>query len=267
MRIKEILCKRVLNRSGIYGVNYSINPYIGCEHNCAYCYARGFVKEFINQNLKWGEEVLVKINAPKILARELPKARKGLVLLSSITDPYQPIESRYQLTRRILQRLLSFQYPISILTKSKLVKRDLDIISRFKEAEVGFTIVTLNEEYKKILEPKASKIRERLETLKIFKKEGVHTYMFVGPILPVITEKDLEELVKVAKDVADEIIFDKFNLKYRSFENLSKVLGRKTPELWKEMLQKFMDKNFPTKIKARAKELCSKFSLSCSFCY
>ncbi len=267
MRIKEILCKRVLNRSGIYGVNYSINPYIGCEHNCAYCYARGFVKEFINQNLKWGEEVLVKINAPKILARELPKARKGLVLLSSITDPYQPIESRYQLTRRILQRLLSFQYPISILTKSKLVKRDLDIISRFKEAEVGFTIVTLNEEYRRILEPKASKIAERLETLRIFKEEGIHTYMFVGPILPVITERDLEELVREAKEVAKEIIFDKFNFKYKSLDTLGRMLKEKAPDLWREMLMEFKDRSFPKKMKIRAKELCLKFSVPCSFCY
>jgi len=267
MRIKEILCKRVLNRSGIYGVNYSINPYIGCEHNCAYCYARGFVKEFINQDLKWGEEVLVKINAPKILAKELPKARKGLVLLSSITDPYQPIESRYQLTRRILQRLLSFQYPISILTKSKLVERDLDIISRFKEAEVGFTIVTLNEEYRRILEPKASKIAERLETLRIFKKEGIHTYMFVGPILPVITEKDLKELVREAKEVAREIIFDKFNFKYKSLDTLGRMLKEKAPGLWREMLMEFKDRNFPEKMKIRARELCSKFSVPCSFCY
>ena len=267
MRIKEIFCKRVLNRSGIYGVNYSINPYIGCEHNCAYCYARGFVKEFINQDLKWGEEVLVKINAPKILAKELPKARKGLVLLSSITDPYQPIESRYQLTRRILQRLLSFQYPISILTKSKLVERDLDIISRFKEAEVGFTIVTLNEEYRRILEPKASKIAERLETLRIFKKEGIHTYMFVGPILPVITEKDLKELVREAKEVAREIIFDKFNFKYKSLDTLGRMLKEKAPGLWREMLMEFKDRNFPEKMKIRARELCSKFSVPCSFCY
>lgn len=267
MRIKEILCRRVLNRSGIYGVNYSINPYIGCEHNCAYCYARGFVKKFINQNLKWGEEVLVKINAPKILAKELPKARKGLVLLSSITDPYQPIESSYQLTRKILQRLLSFQYPISILTKSKLVKRDLDIISRFKEAEVGFTIVTLNEEYRKILEPKASKIAERLETLRIFKERGIHTYMFIGPILPVITEKDLEELVREAKEVAKEIIFDKFNFKYESLDTLGRMLKEKAPDLWREMLTEFKDRNFPEKMKIRAKELCSKFSVPCSFCY
>lgn len=266
MRVRELLCKSILSRSGIYGVNYSINPYIGCEHNCAYCYARGFVRKFIT-NIEWGEEVLVKVNAPQVLSKEIMRAEKGLVLLSSITDPYQPVEAEYKITRQILERLLSHQFPVSILTKSTLVKRDLDVISKFKEAEVGFTVITLNENFRKILEPRAPSIEERLETLRIFKERGIHTYLFVGPILPFVTEGDLEELVKEAKRVANEIIFDKFNFKYDSLQNLKTILKEEDPILLKRLLDGFKDRNFPGKIKQRATELCSKFSVPYSFCY
>lgn len=264
MEVRKINCRRILSKSGIYGVDYTINPYVGCEHACIYCYARGFVKEFINPGLKWGEEVIVKENAPAVLARELPHAKRGRVLLSSITDPYQPVEEKFKLSREILRRLLEFQFPVSILTKSPLVKRDLDLISKFKEIEVGFTIITLSEEFRELIEPNAPSIQARLETLRFFKERGIKTYMFVGPILPIVTELYLNELIKEAKEVTDEIIFDKFNFRYNSYLNLKEALNKS--DLWWRMEDRFSS-TFYRKTKEEVKRICSNYGVKFSFCY
>jgi len=125
MIVKEILCKSVLSKSGISSVDYAVNPYVGCQHGCVYCYAR-FMKRFTGHGEEWGEFVDVRVNAPQVLTRELSRTAKGVVLLSSVTDPYQPLEKKYELTRKCLQKLLMYQFPITILTKSTLVLRDLD---------------------------------------------------------------------------------------------------------------------------------------------
>jgi len=229
-----------------------------------YCYARGFVKDFINPRLKWGEEIIVKENALAALARELPHARRGTILLSSITDPYQPVEEKFKLTRGILKRLLEFQFPVSILTKSPLVRRDFDLISKFKEVEVGFTIITLSEEFRKLIEPNAPSIQSRLEALKFFKENGVSTYMFVGPILPIITELYLDELIKEAKEAADQVIFDKFNFKYGSYSNLKKAL--RGSELWSKMESRFSN-TFYQRTKEEVIKICSRYGVNFNFCY
>jgi len=106
--IKEIESKSVLTKSNLPETDYCINPYVGCLHNCVYCYAR-FMKRFTNHAESWGDFLDIKTNAVKVLENELQKAKKGLVLLSSVTDPYQPIEKKIELTREILKKLLKYQ--------------------------------------------------------------------------------------------------------------------------------------------------------------
>ena len=148
--ITEIECKSILNRSRIPGIDYTINPYTGCIHGCVYCYAR-FMTRYTKHHLPWGQFCHVKINAPEILKKQLGKSKKGLASLSTVTDPYQSLERKYRLTREVLSQLLEREFPVSILTKSDLVLRDLDILRQFErnECEVGFSIATMEEEVRR----------------------------------------------------------------------------------------------------------------------
>ena len=144
LTIREIRAKSILTKSGIPGIDYCINPYVGCAHGCRYCYAT-FMKRYTGHTEAWGSFVDVKINAPEILQRQLKRAKRGRILISSVTDAYQPIESKYKLTRQCLEILLQSQLPVDILTKSPLVLRDMDLIKKFKDIEVGITITTHEE--------------------------------------------------------------------------------------------------------------------------
>jgi DNA repair photolyase len=203
---KEITVRSVLSKTGIPGREYCINPYIGCEHSCRYCYAT-FIKRFTGHIEPWGSFVDIKINAPEVLRRQLRGAKKGSIIISSVTDPYQPIEARYRITRRCLEVLSLYQFPVDILTKSPLILRDIDIITKLKYAEVGLTITTDNDNIRKVFEPKTPSIHARIETLKRLHLAGIKTYAFIGPTLPM----NPEELVKKIRPFVDGIIIDKMN--------------------------------------------------------
>lgn len=206
MKIREIEVKSVLTRSRIPSVTYVVNPYTGCGHACRYCYAT-FMVRFTGHAERWGDFVDVKINAPEVLNKELKRARKARVLLSSVCDPYQPIERKYKLTRACLEVLLKHGFPLDILTKSDLVLRDLDLIKQFKDAEVGWSIATDDEKVKKLLEPFSPSLEARLKALKTFHDAGIETYAFIGPILPMDPERLAEKLV----DKVDSVLIDKMN--------------------------------------------------------
>ena len=150
LKVSEIQAKSVLNKSKIF--DYCINPYTGCQINCRYCYARLFIRRYSGHSEAWGEFVDAKINAPSVLKKQLEKAKKGTVWVSSVCDPYQPLESRYGLTRRCLEELAKMQFPVNIQTKSKLVLRDVDLFRELEDVEVGFTITTDNDRVAKLFE-------------------------------------------------------------------------------------------------------------------
>lgn len=240
MKIREIKAKGIMTPSRIGGIDYCINPYVGCEHGCRYCYA-SFMKRFTGHAEKWGEFLDAKINAPELLEKELRKLEisrqdaapprwenskspeerrlasiaagclscktKKVVSLSTVTDPFQPAEEKYQLTRRCLELLINSGLSVTILTKSTLVLRDIDIIKQLKDCQVGMTITTDNEAIRSIFEPNASPIDDRLDTLRKFHDKGIKTYAFVGPILP----QDPIKLAKKLDDFVDEVLIDKMN--------------------------------------------------------
>ena len=235
--IREIKAKSILTKSGIPGVDYCINPYVGCSHGCRYCYAT-FMKKYTGHTEPWGGFVDVKINAPEILQKQLKKARKGRVLISSVTDPYQPIESKYKLTRQWLESLLQCQFPVDILTKSPLVLRDIDLIKKFKDIEVGITITTNDEKMQKIFEPNAPSIMARIRTLKALHDKGIKTYAFIGPVLPMNPEALSEKI----NPHVDSIIIDRMN--YTS----------KTLKIYQRMnLNEWLEKDFIDDIIQRLK--------------
>jgi DNA repair photolyase len=267
MVTNEIRCKSLLNPSKL--AVYCINPYVGCQHGCTYCYANPITRRFSRHSEPWGEFIDVKINAPEILKKEISAKKKGQVFVSSLTDAYQPIERKYELTRKLLEILLEKQFPVCIQTKSSLVTRDIDLLKKFNEKEVGFTITTLDDSVRKNFEPFSSPVKERLEALRLLHENGISTYMFVGPILPYLTEKDLEEIVRTAFELkVDYIWFDKLNLKPGVWENMQKVLEKSYPELlprWKEVF--FSKSDYYDKLKERIIQLCKKNNVQCRLCY
>ena len=181
MKTAEVRAKNILSKSKVY--EWTVNPYRGCQHGCSYCYAR-FMKRFTHHKESWGDYVDAKVNAPGLLAEEVKKKKVGRVWISGVCDPYQPIEERYGLTRRCLEVLQTNQWPVTIQTKSPLVLRDLDLLKDFGEIEVGFSIGTGDEELRSIFEPKAPRIEEGINALKILRREDVRTYVMIAPLLP-----------------------------------------------------------------------------------
>lgn len=231
--VKEIRCKSILTKSGIEGVDYALNPYVGCEHGCVYCYAT-FMKRFTGHPEAWGTFVDVKVNAAEVLSRQLPRARPGNINFGTVTDAYQPLEGKYGVTRACLEALLGCDLPVTILTKSALVLRDLDLIKRLPEVEVAFTITTLDEEIRQRFEPGASPIGARLEALHVLAEHGIRTWAFCGPLLPHLSDSqaDLDALFAELKraEVA-YVLVDSMNLRGAAWARVRNVLEAHYPEL------------------------------------
>ncbi|MGB7294914.1 MAG: radical SAM protein [Candidatus Aminicenantales bacterium] len=203
--VREVEAKSILNVSKIH--DYCINPYTGCEVGCVYCYAALFMRRYSGHSEPWGEFVDVKINAPALLARQIGKARRGTIWIASVCDPYQPLEERYALTRRSLEVLAGRDFPVEIQTKSARVRRDLDVIRRLPDVQVGFTITTDNETVAGMFERRASPVAERIEVLREFKAAGIRTFAFAGPLLP----GNPERLAALLAGAADRVLIDRMN--------------------------------------------------------
>jgi len=231
IQLKEIEAKSILNRSGIS--DFTLNCYLGCQHGCRYCYAR-FMLRFSPHQEEWGNFVDVKINAPSLLERQAKRAPKGRVFVSSVCDPYQPLESRYGLTRSCLEILLRYGYPITILTKSALAARDLDLMEKGAELELGVTVTTADEKLRPLIEPGASPTADRLSLLEEAKARGIKIYAFLGPFLPGLsdTTENLSFLVrKLAQIGADYLYADVLNPRPQVWSSLKGLLGERFPEL------------------------------------
>jgi len=203
--VREIEAKSILNPSKIH--DYCVNPYIGCEVGCIYCYAALFMRRYSGHSEPWGEFVDVKVNAPALLAKQIVKAKRGTIWFASVCDPYQPLEERYGLTRRCLEVLVGRDFPVEIQTKSARVRRDLDVIRQIPDMEVGFTIATDEETIAGMFELRASPVRERVEVLREFKAAGVSTFAFAGPLLP----GNPERLAALLAGAVDRVLIDRIN--------------------------------------------------------
>lgn len=188
MKVVETVAKTALVKSKLPGTDYVINPYTGCAFACAYCYA-SFMGKYAGEAIgDWGNYVYVKTNLPELVAGEMSSLtkRRADVLLSSVTDAWQYVERKYGLTRRVLEALLDNGYcgHLSCLTKSPLVTRDVDLLRRFPDKSVGFTITTTEDVLGQILEVRAPKMSERIAALAEVAGSGIETYAFIGPVLP-----------------------------------------------------------------------------------
>jgi DNA repair photolyase len=192
------------NDSPDVGFDASINPYRGCEHGCVYCFARP-THEYLgfSTGLDFESKILVKEDAPELLRRELSSARWNpqVLAISGVTDPYQPIERRLQLTRRCLQVLAEFRNPVVIITKNHLVTRDVDLLSelaRHEAARVFLSITTLDGQLARVMEPRASHPTRRLAAIEALSQAGVQTGVLVAPVIPGLTDHELPSIIAAA---------------------------------------------------------------------
>jgi DNA repair photolyase len=225
MKAKEIFAKTILTKTAITGFDYCLNPYVGCGHGCRYCYA-SFMKRFTGHLEPWGEFIDVKVNAPSLLKRELKRAKQGVVALSTVTDPYQPIEKKYQLTRKCLEALVEAQFSVNLLTRSPLCLRDIELLKQFKNIEVGFSVTTHDEGIKKIFEPYSPSIHARVKALETLRREKIPTYAFIGPMLPL----EPKPLLAMLDGIVDEVLIDRMN-----YPNKVKAVYRKAK--WEKYLE------------------------------
>ena len=227
MTVSEIKAKSILRKhkriDSWFVSRYGMNLYRGCTHNCIYCDGRA---ERYYVDGVFGEDVVVKTNAIEILRRELDPKRKrvpfkrGYIMVGGgVGDSYQPVEEKYQLTRQTLQLVYEHNFPVQILTKSTLVKRDIDIIKKINDqskAIVSFSFSSVNEKISSIFEPGVPSPKQRLKTMAFFKNEGIACGMFLLPVIPFITDTAelMEEAISKASEVGvDFIIFGGMTLK------------------------------------------------------
>jgi DNA repair photolyase len=224
------------NDSPDIGFDRSINPYRGCEHGCVYCYARPTHAYLgLSPGLDFETKLFMKPNAPELLERELsaPNYVPKMIAIGSNTDPYQPIERRHQITRRILEVLERAGHPVGIVTKSALVLRDLDILARMAKRDlvkVAVSVTTLDAKLARTMEPRASTPPRRLDTLRQLVAAGVPTSTLVAPVIPAINDAELERILEAVAETG--------------VRNAGYVLLRLPLEL-RDLFREWLNENFP----------------------
>jgi DNA repair photolyase len=265
MKIKKVECKTIIGKCGFPGGGLAINPYVGCEHDCAYCYAR-FIKRFSGHDEEWGKFVDIRSNAAEVLKKQMKSAKyKGQpIYIGTVTDPYQQAEEKYKITRSILEVLKDYANPVSILTKSDLVLRDLDLLKQFKRVDINFTVNTLDEKWKKLVEPNSPSIADKLKAMRKLTKEGISVYAMMGPYWPIFT--DPEKLFAKFKEAGVKHVYtESLNTIGGNWVGVEKMLRKNYPQELKKMKEILFNKehffNFYNDAQKKVKELSKKYNL------
>ncbi len=203
-----IFPKTIVNKvtSPDVGMSYSMNMYQGCEHGCIYCYARN-AHEFwgYSAGLDFERKILVKHDAPKLLEAKLRNKswKPSTIVLSGNTDCYQPAEQEFQITRKCLEIFLKYRHPVGIITKNALILRDLDILKELNEyglVGVNISVTSLSEETRRILEPRTTTIKKRLEAIRVLSENGIPVNAMLAPIIPGINSHEILSLAKAVSE-------------------------------------------------------------------
>lgn len=202
----EVFPKTIINavKSADVPLDYSMNPYQGCEHGCSYCYARNTHPYWnYNAGLDFERIILVKKNAPELLRKELQKKNwiVSPIMFSGNTDCYQPIEKKLEITRNMLKVLLEFKHPVGMITKNSLIQRDIDILHEMASLHlvtVVISITTLNEDVRRKLEPRTASAIKRLQTVEALTKAGIPVMVNIAPIIPGLNDTEIFSIAKAA---------------------------------------------------------------------
>jgi len=236
----EVECKTALNPVRNMGFAWSLNPYTGCEHRCAFCYVRAFERRADRpSDDRYGRNIRVKVNVASVLSAELSRRswRKETIVIGAATDPYQPAEGRFRLTRKCLQVLRDRSNPAAIITRGPMIVRDIDVLSELAlraDLHVTFSIPTVDDEVWRKTEPGTAHPRQRLRAIEKLVAAGIDVGVGMAPILPGLSDRPdrLEAVVKAARDAgATGLWASMLHLKDGTREHFMDVLSKHWPEL------------------------------------
>ena len=270
------------NNSPDVGFETSVNPYRGCEHGCIYCYARP-THEYLgfSAGTDFESRIMVKIDAPQLLEQELSSRKwcPQVIAISGVTDPYQPVERRLKITRGCLEVLARFRNPVGIITKNRLVTRDIDLLgelAQFSAAAVNISVTSLDETLQRLLEPRTSPPSARLEAITMLRNAGVPVGVMVAPIIPGLTDHEMPMILQAcAKAGAQFAGYTIVRLPFAVAPLFERWLEEHFPEKKQKVLSrirtirggtKLNDPRWATRIKGEgifAEQIGSLFQMSC----
>jgi DNA repair photolyase len=236
---REEPCRSALNRVTGMDFEWSLNPYMGCAHRCAFCYVRSFERRADRPaDDRYGSSIRVKVNVAEVLREELsrPSWQRDMVAVGAATDPYQPAEGRYRLTRRCIEAFAEFRTPFGLITRGPLVVRDVDVLqhaSRRAQVSVNFSIPTLDERTWRATEPGTPPPRQRLRALAVLVGAGIKAGVAMAPLLPGISDRpeQLAQVVRAAREAgATHLWAAVLHLKTGTREHFLDTLAREWPE-------------------------------------
>jgi DNA repair photolyase len=237
---REEPCRSALNRVQGMGFKWSLNPYMGCVHRCTFCYVRAFEKRADRpSDARYGTSIRVKLNVAEVLARELarPGWKRELVAVGAATDPYQPAEGKYGLTRGCIQAFAGARTPFSIITRGPMIVRDIDVLQHAApraEVDVTFSVPTLDADIWRKTEPGTAPPRQRLRALRMLVDAGIDAAVGMAPILPGLSDDPalLADVVRAARDAgATRLWCNILHLQPGTREHFLENLARDWPEL------------------------------------
>jgi DNA repair photolyase len=246
-------CKSALNQVKNMAFSWSLNPYTGCEHRCAFCYVRAFeLRADRPSDDRYGRTVRVKINVASVLRAELSRRswKKEMVVIGAATDPYQPAEGRFRLTRQCLETMRDFSNPAALITRGPMIVRDIDVLSelaRRAELHITFSIPTLDDDVWRKTEPGTAHPRQRLRALEKLVSSGIDVGVGMAPILPGLSDRpeQLETVVKAARAAgATGLWANMLHLKDGTREHFLSVLAMHWPDLLPRYERAYRDRAY-----------------------
>jgi len=253
--VRTVECHTALSPSKLPGLDLTLNPYRGCAHDCSYCYAPFLMRV---QREEW-RDAKAKADLPRLLRKEA-EGKRGVIGLSTATDPYQPMELELGLTRRCLQELVRARAKVSVLTKSDLVTRDIDLLRALPQAEIGITITTMDDRLAKVFEPGAPSPSRRLSALKELSDAGLDTYVLIGPIIPLVTERGLEEFIRsIAATGCARAMTDRLRLRQGMLDRIMSRPGAR--DLGADFERLCSDEGHMHEIEGRIVDLCARHGI------
>jgi len=219
----DFLLNKITSIDKLFNGKYTVDPYQNCEYGCLYCDS-GFDKT-----------IKIKTNASEILDKELKKLKKGTIIVGSVHDPYQKAEERYKITRDIIKVINKHDFPCHILTKSDMILRDIDILLKIKKLRVTLSLISLKKKVNKYLEKNIPSPNKRLNTIKKLTKRGINAGLAIIPIIPFITDNEIEEIIKIAKNYdAKYILYKPLELKGDQKQYFFNFINKSYPKLLKK---------------------------------
>lgn len=232
MKVRQFIGQRILSPCALEMFDHQVDPYIGCEHHCLYCYTLN------DHDVREKGEIITYKNIEERLHEDISQIEPQIVYIGMNTDPYQPCERLHQQTRRILNLLSKHHFSASILTKSDLIIRDIDLLTNMLEPSAGVSIAFADEITRKLFEPDAPPIDTRVRTLEKLKDSGIETYTLITPVMPFIT--DVKKIIEMVEPYSDSIWLYPLEVKSesdRNWQNIKKILENDYPELTKKYLE------------------------------